>query len=255
MEKYFYRLQFEAASKNWWYKGREAIVRKLISYYLKNANMDSTIPQKGRIGLDAGCGPGTNIALLQTFCTNVVAADMASEAGEFVKKRFNIPFIACDVQKLPVKKNLFDIILALDIIEHLENPDDAITLMEESLKRDGILVVTVPAFQFLWGTHDVLMWHKRRYRIPELLKKIKKTGIEILFCSYFNFFLFVPTIIAKYAVDRIFPKSVPSAGLYRPLVIHWFLTILIRLESFFFPYISFPFGTSIVCIMRIKNER
>jgi SAM-dependent methyltransferase len=131
----------------------------------------------------------------------VVAADFSEEAVKFCKLRGHSIF-QCSVLNTPFRANSFDSIVGLDLIEHLDEDLVALQELYQICKAGGYLCLTVPAFQFLWSSHDELNHHKRRYSKPQLEGQLRSARFQVLKCSYFNSFLF-PFIL----LGRIFGRG------------------------------------------------
>ena len=165
----------ENESKHWWFKARGEIIEKTIKKNVSN---------KLKI-LDFGSGSGTNIKILNKFGT-VYVYEKNKQMREYLKKKFRRDKKITIINNL--KKNNFDIILAADVIEHIKNDHLIIKTLNQILKKGGKLIITVPAFQFLYSKKDKVLRHYRRYTIYGLKKKLNE--FKILKISYFNFFLF-----------------------------------------------------------------
>ena len=121
----------------------------------------------------------------------VIGLDSEIYSHSLTKRRFStIPLINGDLLSLPFKTNSIEMIIASDVLEHLE--EDAIGMKEihRVLKREGEAILTVPAFQVMWGIQDKVGRHKRRYSKKQFIKKIEGEGFKVLRSSYFNFFFF-----------------------------------------------------------------
>jgi SAM-dependent methyltransferase len=192
MEKVLYRHYFEIEDRHWWFAGRKAIVLGLLDRYLPASSQ--------RIVLDAGCGTGGLLNDLRRY-GKVVAADFSAEAVKFCKLRGH-SICQSSILKTPFRADSFDCIVGLDVIEHLDEDLVALQELYRICKAGGYLCVTVPAFQFLWSSHDELNHHKRRYSKPQLEVQLRSARFQVLRCSYFNSFLF-PFIL----LGRLFSRG------------------------------------------------
>jgi SAM-dependent methyltransferase len=144
--------------------------------------------------LDVGCGTGTMVRELRRY-GHVQGIDADETAVHFSRERGIEDVEHVPEGPLPFEDARFDLVTALDVIEHV---DDDLGLMRELrrvLAPGGTLLVTVPAFRFLWGPQDEISHHKRRYRAPELGDRLRSAGFEVARLSYFNSLLF-PAIAA-----------------------------------------------------------
>jgi SAM-dependent methyltransferase len=146
-------------------------------------------------------------------------------------------------------KHSFDLIMFLDMIEHLDQDLPSLLQAKQYLKDQGQLLITVPAYQFLWSAHDEIHHHKRRYTKKQLTELLQQAGYEVIFSSYFNTFLFPLIAIARlignllnrhHTSDVSLPTALVNQSLYQ--IFGW--------EKNLLPYLSFPFGVSIICLAR-----
>ena len=152
MKKYLYEDLYSLEDKHWWHISKRRIVRNLIKKY---NHLDNP-----RI-LDIGCGTGKNMEELQSLGP-VFGLDSSIEALKYCKKRGLNNLIEGTAEKTSLKSSFFDVVTLLDVLEHT---DDNKTLKEMNriIKKDGIIIITVPAFGWLWSTWDEVLHHKRRY--------------------------------------------------------------------------------------------
>jgi hypothetical protein len=137
----------------------------------------------------------------------------------------------------------------MDILEHLEDDTKGIIESYRVLSKGGILIVTVPAFNFLWGIQDVVTGHKRRYSKTEITSKLKAAGFDVLKSSYFNFFLFFPILIARHIIQLLGLKIRSENEVNFPLL-NLMLKTVFSLEPYLLKYFSFPIGVSIFCVAK-----
>src|SRR5262249_30064687 len=121
--------------------------------------------------------------------------------------------------------------------------------MHALLNEDGTLLVTVPAFPALWGTHDVVTHHKRRYLKGTLRSVVEQAGFHVDYMAYFNFFLF-PVAYVRRMVARI--TGAPEASdMNLPLwPVNKALRVVFESEKYILPHVGFPFGLSLICTAR-----
>ena len=241
MENTHYETLYRIESGHWWYKARRKILLNLIKQYRFNFGKDIKI-------LDMGCGTGL---LLKEFeglgiCYGM---DISQKAVDFCGKRGINNVQIADAVNIPHPDNKFDIIISLDVIEHIKDDEDALKEIYRVLKPQGVAIITVPAFMFLWGITDVISHHYRRYVLSELQIKIKENHFSIIRSSYFNTFLFPFIALVRLAVRwlRIPMKSENSEG---KGIINSVLFLIFYVESVLFRYINFPFGVSAMVICK-----
>ena len=144
----------------------------------------------------------------------------------------------------------FDIVTALDILEHIQDDKNALLEIFRVLRHNGILVITVPANRFLWGSFDITMAHKRRYSLPELNNKLTSANFKIKKISYFSFSVFLPTAILRIMQNSFLKPCVPKTPLViLPKLENKILLFIMKSENLLINKgFNFPFGVDIVCV-------
>jgi SAM-dependent methyltransferase len=243
MELNSYDVEAKVENHHWWFVVRRKLLRRL----LHSLDIPQELPK-----VDIGCGTGSNLRILESegLC-NVVGLDRSLYALSLAKKKVNLALVSGDTNNLPIRSNSIGLIIAMDILEHLENDLNGIDEFHRALKKGAILLLTVPAFKSLWGIQDVVTGHKRRYSRDEILMKLRQGGFEVLRSSYFNFFLFAPILMARRAM-RILGTKIKSENEVNLPLVNFFFKAIFSLELYILKYFSFPFGVSIFCIVRKK---
>jgi SAM-dependent methyltransferase len=148
-------------------------------------------------------------------------------------------------------------VLALDVIEHIENDVHALAECRRILKQGGLLIVTVPAFMLLWSPWDDALGHKRRYTISGLIAAANNSGLTVIKISYF-FLLIVPAVIAVRLLKCLFTRAPRNYSTDFISVPHWLNKTLIyagRVERWFIGRTSLPFGLSIISVLQKLKPR
>ena len=242
MERGQYLEIYNIERNHWWFRGR----RKIIESCLK-----SFLPNKVANALDVGCGTGFNMILLENFAEKVSGLDK-SEVAIRLAKKLN-PKLNLIKGSFPefVTGQQYDIITLLDVLEHIEDDSTALKRIEELLLPGGIALITVPAFSFLWTNYDRLLHHKRRYT-KKMLKKliVSRTSLLIKKMSYFNTLMFLPILIFR-ALRKVFNLNKDSSDLFiLPRPLNSLFEKIFSLESFILRWANFPFGVSILLVLR-----
>ncbi len=227
-------LSIDTEASNWWIKTRFLYVLRSMKY----------LKRKKISVMDFGSGTGVNSYLMRNDenIKKIVAVDnMYSDTGVFVWKTEKHSFLNAKPQEK------FDLILAMDVLEHVEDDKGTLErLIGENLVEDGVVLITVPAFRFLWSEHDVLLEHKRRYVKKDFDHLLKGLPIKVLDLKYsFHFILPVLYLVRKFKKSNNRPELPECSWLTNKL-----LYVLGFLEEKM--PVSF-FGTSVVCI--IKKEK
>lgn len=246
MDKNFY-LQYAAVEdRHWWFVGRRRIVETLIRQL--------NLPQDAKI-LEAGCGTGGNLTMLARYGQvaamelDETACQLANERQVTTVKQGSLP------DAIPFTSQ-YDLIVILDVLEHIDDDLAALEILSARLKPNSWLLITVPAYQFLWSYHDEINHHKRRYTLKNLQRVVRQAGYSIRYGSYFNTWLFplVSGVRLLKNLLKIDQKSVASSDLNLPAKpINKFLTFLFASERYLINRFSLPFGVSVVLIAQ-KTE-
>ncbi|MDP3234855.1 MAG: class I SAM-dependent methyltransferase [Myxococcales bacterium] len=242
MDTTLYDAHARLDDEHWWFLGRRSIVRDALKRHLH------PFPGTRRI-LDAGCGTGGNLPMLAEF-GDVTGVELEPMAVEIARQRTGglMRILEGGIPEGLPKGETFDVITMFDVLEHLDDPVGAVNALRELLSPSGQLVITVPAFQFLWSKHDDLNHHKRRYDFAELKRHLEQGGMKVGFHSYFNSLLFGPV-----AAVRVFRKLVPGAERENDYgsggrITNWALTKLFSAERHVASRVPVPFGVSLLAI-------
>jgi SAM-dependent methyltransferase len=232
-----YERMFRFETDYWWFVGRRRLVMRLLRAYLSGG--------EGWI-LDAGCGTGATLCELQAF-GRVVGLDIEMLALRYARQRGEFSLLQARLEALPFRTESFRAITALDVLEHL--PDDRPALRElwRVLQPGGILIITVPAYRFLWSKHDVALHHYRRYKARELRQRLQEAGFEVRKLSYAVSLLFMPILMVRWW-DR-WRRTPPAATLFPlPSALNRGLIRLQEWESRLIERVNLPFGVSLVAV-------
>ncbi len=159
-----------------------------------------TTPARPLRVLDVGCGPGNTLRRLAPFGRTFGAE--YSEVGLSVARRRGLQrLVAADSVRLPFSPGTMDCVLALDVIEHVQDDVAALREAHRLLRPGGVLLVSVPAFMSLWRSHDELYGHHRRYSKARLLAAVAAAGFETERCEFTKCLFFLPTLV-RARLDR-----------------------------------------------------
>jgi SAM-dependent methyltransferase len=148
-------------------------------------------------------------------------------------------------ERLPLETGRADLVLALDVLEHLDDDFGALAEFHRAVRPGGRLIVTVPALPWLWGPHDEVNQHKRRYRRPELRERLVETGWIVDRLTFFNAFL-LPLGAIERLVSRHF-RTRASIGLrVPPPVLNISLLRVLSAEAGMLRRSDLPIGMSLL---------
>ncbi|MDP3697326.1 MAG: sugar nucleotide-binding protein [Candidatus Taylorbacteria bacterium] len=248
MDRSFYKNYFEVEKSHWLMKVRRLIVFDILKKYGRK-------PEETKI-LDFGCGSGYLTARLAEQGYQSFGLDISSEAIQFGRRQGIKNIDVIDAHKLNFPDNYFNTVLLLDVIEHLEDESWAVREIQRVLAPGGIAVVMVPAFKFLWGVQDEVAHHYRRYSLPRLIKVFEESsGLSVDHKTYFNTFLFAP-IAAVRLISRWFKIKGRESDFdinnkFLNLILYW----VFNFEHYFLRLVSFPFGVSILTVLKKPELR
>lgn len=235
-----FQRNFEVETTYWWNIGRFSLIETFTRLYIR--------PRPNVKLVDLGCGTGATTKWLQKF-GKVKGVDGSSKALAYCRRRGLTDLTLSPMEKLKLPSEHFDAAFALDILEHVRDDRKAIREIYRILKPGAMLMVTSPAYQWLWSEHDEVCHHQRRYTLEEISAKLQEAGFQLRrrsYCIAFPFFPLVAMIHFRswFKKDRkIMMSIVPLPPLLNNLLI-----LLLRIESFLLRFINFPFGVSVICL-------
>lgn len=235
MRRETYHVERSVSQDHWWFRGRRRILTRLLK--------DLGLPPDARI-LDAGCGTGANTPALAAY-GRVFGADaspvplMLRDDGRAVMAR---------LETLPFADGSFDLVAALDLLEHLD--DDVAGARELGrvlAPTAGWLLVFVPAFEQLWGLQDDVSDHRRRYTASSLRSLLTRAGLRVQRLSYFNTALFFPILAARLAMRVVRPPVFTENNLTTP-VLNRLLGAIFGAEASVLARADLPIGVSLLAL-------
>jgi SAM-dependent methyltransferase len=209
--------------------------------------------------LEIGCGTGDFIRrIAQDEKLEITGSEIYLKGLVYAKKNLpNVDFVQFDVTQGKIGEQ-FHIITAFDVLEHIENDNAALSNISQMLKKDGVLIVSVPQYMFLWGKLDEIVKHKRRYSRRELAAKLKANDFDIGYVTSFLFILFPLMLISRLfdkaddelpTNERELEKRVTFSGLLNRI----FDFIMKVDEALISNGVSLPFGGTLVAVARKKR--
>src|ERR687895_2936755 len=185
---------YAVEDRHWWFRSRRRVLWALIHR--------AGLPHSPRI-LDAGCGTGRNLVEFGSL-GQAEGVDASDEAVAFCRRRGLDGVRAAPLDALPYDDGRFQLILATDVIEHLDDDRRALAELRRVAASGARLVVTVPAYSWLWSEHDVSMHHRRRYTLSRLQERVAAAGWQPIVRSYF-FSVLLPAVAAVRMARRLVP--------------------------------------------------
>ena len=238
-----YAIESEVEQTHWWFVGRRKLFRSVIEGL--RLSPDAAV-------LDVGTSTGTNLRMLKEMgFTACQGLDVSEEAIRWCAEKGLGAVRKGSVCSMPFGDAQFDLVLATDIIEHVDDDAKALAEIRRVLKPAGHAIVTVPAFESLWGLQDDVAHHKRRYRRPELAGKLRAAELTIHESFYFNYLLLGPIWLARQLIRVLKPRLSSENQLNAPLLNH-VLTAIFAFDVASARALRMPFGVSIFALVRHK---
>ena len=241
MDLAYYATLDAAQRSHWWYAAR----RTILSAVLEELHGRGLPP--GAM-YDLGCGVGANLPVLERF-GEVIGVDASPEAVDFARARGFTRARVADLSRLEgLEPGSARVALLADVIEHLDDEAPCLEATARLLAPGGALVITVPAFMFLWGPSDEVAHHRRRYTEAHL-RAVVGRHFEIERTSYFNTLLF-PLVAAGRVVERVLNRPGDETARVPPEPVNRALQGIFSAEARLVPRMRLPVGVSLLCVAR-----
>lgn len=247
MYEHEYEAMYRLEDVYWWFIARRQLAVDVLTRELEGRS-DARI-------LDVGCGTGSNLAAFAQL-GRATGVDMSREALEFCRLRGVETVAYSAIERLPFADGTFDVVTAMDVLEHVDDDLAALEELRRVLRPGGLLLSTVPAYGFLWSEHDEALKHRRRYTAHELRNKLTLRDFAVERTSYFITSLFFPILAMRFH-QGLFKKSTYPQTSVRllPRWVNSSLIGLLGLERRLFRHLNLPFGVSIVALARPRSPQ
>lgn len=242
MNNDYERLYSNYSDWHWWFKGRRNIAQQYLNWYGSSHVSENTlIVGGGAFEEKLLKGHHGYFTLAPDSCQRSASGTDGIQIGG-------------SLPDLPFKSGQFDLICLFGVLEHLRRDEAALRELQRILTVGGHLILSVPAFPWLWSKHDEINHHKRRYTLASLKKKLTKRSFQLVDRTYFNTILFpliAPIILAR----KILPNWIMNGDtsffeFNRPGTVNRTLAKIFKLESTLIEYLSLPFGISLLVVVR-----
>ena len=242
MMQHTYPILFELEESHWWHIGR----RRIIADFVRDICAQVT-DRTPRI-LDVGCGTGANVQMLSQF-GDAEGVDISPDALAFCHARGLDKVKLGAAEELPYEDESFDLVTALDVVEHLDDDVAGLREMRRVLRPGGRVLLFVPTFMWLWGVQDDISHHRRRYRLPELRRAVIEAGFEVERTTYANITFLWPTFLGRLfmRVTGIRPESESHINI---VALNPLFARILGSEARFLRFMNFPIGVSGLCVAR-----
>jgi len=246
MRHQIYEDIYRAELTHWWFCARRSIVAALIRRFAS--------PHRPLRVADVGCGMGSTLTMLTEFGT-VIGLDYSPTALAFSQQRGQRRLVTAALPHLPLPTGSCDVVCALDVIEHIDDDGSAVRELWRICKPAGLMVITVPAYNWLWSEHDDVNEHKRRYVRSELQRMLALPGARVLRLSYMNFVL-APPLIAFRLIQKLIrrrktnPNELTSDVRQPSSLVNRLFYHLFAAEAAWLQHGRLPFGISLIALVR-----
>lgn len=241
-DRTYFDVMAQNSDQHWWYRARWELVAELLA---------GRVPAGGT-AIDVGCGTGEVLALLaDAGARHVVGTDLSTDAlGHAAGRARRGALVVSRAERLPFPTASADVLVSLEVIEHLDSDLNALREYRRVLRPGGTLLVTVPAYESLWGEHDDWAGHRRRYGAGQLGRSVGRCGFEVTRTSYYFSFLVVPAFLVRRTPLRRLVSSTDEEASASPLADR-VLSTAARLERAALRRVDhLPFGLSILALAR-----
>lgn len=236
-----------AQSEHWWFAARRDILREELR--------GLGLAPHARI-LEVGSGTGANLALLSGF-GEVVGLEMNAQAVSLARNACTEPNVVLRIGRCPedlrsLGEGSFDLVCLFDVLEHIEADVAALAALRRLLRPGAAILMTVPAYPWLWGPHDLHLHHHRRYTIRSVEQACSRAGLRVTRWSFFNTLLF-PLALAARCHDRI--RHGDAGGTRTPPApLNALLRAVFAFERHLLRLVRLPFGLSLLVLARPAPE-
>ena len=243
MNRELYAEMYEMEQRHWWFAAKHRIVAGLLRRMLRPSSGG-----KARVA-DLGCGCGMMLHVLE-HDYDVIGVDSSDQAIEFARQRGVRVVAGSFPEQIPLEKGAFDAVLMLDVLEHLDDDAAAVNSAAALLRPGGIIIATVPAYQWLWSKRDEHHHHRRRYAKARFRCLFGGPGLKLEMLSYLNTFLF-PLAAAARLASKVFGSGAATTDLRVPPVpVNAILRQIFACEGPLLGRLPMPFGLSLAAAAR-----
>ena len=235
-----YEIMHALELRHWWFRGR----RRLLVNLLRGVAGPNSRPLSI---LDYGCGTGGNTSAYRSF-GNVIGIEPDPTAVRLAHKRGGARYCRTSGTDLPFRDGSFDMVMASDVLEHIEHDDKAVSEIARVLRPGGSTILSVPAHGWLFSQHDTALQHFRRYSKPAVRDLLERNRLMVSRLSYWNAALFPVVCIQRLIGKRRRTGQPQSDTVLPPRLLNEALARLLAVESALASRITLPWGLSLVAV-------
>lgn len=250
MEDLHYDEMSRHEESHWWHLARQQIIPDWLGRQLKRLGFTQDLNI-----LDLGCGTGKMLKVLKQF-GDTTGVDSSKKAVAYAKAKGAGKVVVGDATKLPFKKESFDVVTAMELLEHIKDDSGALRQWRRVLKPKGVLFLTCPAYMWMWGPADKFAHHERRYTRGQLVTLLKRNSFRVIRASYFNTILFPGVALIRLArkpfvkLDTMKGEDLAKAFDFHigPKFLSKFLYWVFLQERYLLRWFNLPLGVSIIVL-------
>jgi len=244
MEKSYAQKYALLEGQHWWFRARRLLLRDLLARL--------AWPRQPRI-LEIGVGSGCNLLEIYPSDARLDGIEPDEALAKLAAARGPTPVFQASIDRLPseIRDGFYDGVTMFDVLEHIQDDAHALQIVNRKLRPGGRVVLSVPAYLWLWGQQDVANQHYRRYTLRELRRNLQAADFTVERMTCFNTLLFPPIaairLIARYSG---WPHRQEGDFAYTRKSSNPILLTLFATERVFLRYLDFPFGVSVFAAAR-----
>ncbi|MEP7108433.1 MAG: class I SAM-dependent methyltransferase [Ferruginibacter sp.] len=248
MDKMYVQQYDQLENNHWWFIIRQKIILQTLRKFTP------PLHPGGLKILNVGAAAGASSKWLASL-GDVVSLENDPLFLDCLINR-NLKAINASITDIPLDDDSVDLVCAFDVIEHVENDQQAVEELVRVCKPGGNICITVPAFQTLWGNHDVVNGHKRRYTRKHLQNLIDGQRATIQYSSYFNTILFIPVLLFR-KIQPLFKNNRQQHNsdfnyFKTNIILNNVLKVVFGIELYLLRSVKFPFGVSLMMLIQKK---
>jgi SAM-dependent methyltransferase len=231
---------------HWWFQAK----RELVAHSLSSARPAADLSLDARL-LDVGCGTGATISALGQEFGTAIGTDLDEYALCHARRaRDSVAVLAALAEALPFPDAVFDALVSLDVVEHVDDDVAALREYRRVLRPGAPLVLTVPAYMWAWSEHDVTLGHRRRYRHQTIERAARAAGLEVIRVTYFHSWLVpIAWVMRRTPAGRLVRKPAEEASYVGPKT-NRMLRRVARGERSVLDRTNLPVGLSLLVVAR-----
>jgi SAM-dependent methyltransferase len=245
----YFAVMGEFAERHWWYRARRDLVRAALATHARAPTADD-------VAVDVGCGSGEMIATLRSLGYGRVAGTEISHDARHlaVTAGLGSGLIAADARWLPFPDDRAACVTSMDVIEHVHDAERALREFARVTAPGGTIVITAPAYRWLWSEHDVWAGHARRYSAAELASAAERAGIAVERATYFHSLLLPAAVLLRKTPLRRLVKVSNEQMSYRGATFNRIFGLIAAAERAVLARSRIPFGLSVLLVGRMAGS-